>query len=279
MRTFAPLSNKITNPSRVYDILLATDAHGVGINLQDAATVVNYDLAWTAVEPDQRAGRILRFWPSPREANLYVIFPAFRKDSIHRRQSNLVLRRWERLTSRHAQAKIIMDMPTITRQAQQEIILNTLGGEQRIIKVGEIDLQELIDLESSKIFDHTATLDHNRDEAMDIPDDIISAMAYEGKERLLYLLFKINDKYQWAIYDLNHRQLTNHKTDIELLQLILCNQKTPKAAVDPNDIEKAVDQCIKVWCARNKASQDDITRICAMYLIPEKFDLFENMLE
>ena len=49
-------SQKRSHPS--YDVLITTDAFGVGINLQDASVVINYDAAWTAISPIQRAGRV-----------------------------------------------------------------------------------------------------------------------------------------------------------------------------------------------------------------------------
>jgi hypothetical protein len=58
-----------------YHVLLTTDAFGIGVNLQNAHAVINYDLAWTPIEPAQRAGRILRLFPSPRTIRLYTLTP------------------------------------------------------------------------------------------------------------------------------------------------------------------------------------------------------------
>ncbi|WP_366145953.1 MULTISPECIES: C-terminal helicase domain-containing protein [unclassified Nostoc] len=46
--------------NREYDVLICTDADGLGVNLQDADTVVNYDPPEGADELFQRAGRVLR---------------------------------------------------------------------------------------------------------------------------------------------------------------------------------------------------------------------------
>ena len=68
-----PAHQKILNP---IDILIATDALSEGQNLQDADTVVNYDIHWNHVRIIQRMGRIdrigspnksimgINFWPS-----------------------------------------------------------------------------------------------------------------------------------------------------------------------------------------------------------------------
>src|SRR5690606_26748341 len=42
------------------DVLLATDVLAEGVNLQDAALLVNYDVHWNPVRMIQRAGRIDR---------------------------------------------------------------------------------------------------------------------------------------------------------------------------------------------------------------------------
>ncbi|MBW3553863.1 MAG: DEAD/DEAH box helicase, partial [Gemmatimonadetes bacterium] len=59
---FAPLSSGVAPPparERV-DILIATDVLSEGLNLQDAAIVVSYDLPWNPVRLLQRIGRIDR---------------------------------------------------------------------------------------------------------------------------------------------------------------------------------------------------------------------------
>ena len=68
-----PVYKQIQNP---IDILIATDALSEGQNLQDADTVINYDIHWNPVRIIQRIGRIdrigspnekifgINFWPS-----------------------------------------------------------------------------------------------------------------------------------------------------------------------------------------------------------------------
>jgi len=281
LENFAPISNKNHNPTEEYDVLLATDAYGVGINLQDAETVINYDLAWTPIEPDQRAGRILRFWKFPRSVNLYVFVPIFKITSIHKRQSMLALNRWDKLTSRHSQARTILEMPTITGQHLVEVDLQSVANGQRITEIGELDLQAVEDRDSSAIFEHTATLVRYRDIAQEIPDDIISAKEYDGKDALIFVLFRHMDKIDWAIYNLTDKKLLPMKLDIEMLQVIQCKDLTPTAGIDPNIIEVASDRCIQTWCSKSGNPPSEIYRICALYLTPRQSgnvlqNLFEN---
>jgi|AMZC01.1.fsa_nt_AMZC01000485.1_27 superfamily II DNA or RNA helicase len=280
LENFAPVSNKNHNPTEEYDVLLATDAYGVGINLQDAETVINYDLAWTPIEPDQRAGRILRFWKMPRSVNLYVFVPTFMLGSIHKHQSMLALSRWEKLTNRHSQARTILEMPTITHQQLVEIDLQSIANGQRITEIGELDLQAVEDRDSSAIFEHTATLVRYRDFAHKIPDDIISAKEYDGKDALIFVLFKRLDKIDWAIYNLSRKKLLPMKLDIEMLRVIQSTETTATAGVDPNTIEQASDRCIQAWCSLTGNSPNEIYRICALYLAPRQSEsMFQNLFD
>ena len=280
LENFAPVSNKKNNPTEIFDILLTTDAYGVGINLQDAETVMNYDLAWTAVEPDQRAGRILRFWTNPRSVNLYVFVPVFKLESIHKNVSMLAVSRWNKLTTRHSQSRIISEMPTITHNPMIEIDMQAIASDQRITEIGEIDLQSVDDHDSSAIFEHTATLVKYRDTALTIQDDILSAKEYSGQEELVFVLMRYSEKYYWAIFNNSKKELEPIKLDIEMLDLIKSLDTTPIASIDPNLIEKASNDCIKAWCDKNNRSIDNVLRVCAMYLIPAgSRELFSELLQ
>jgi len=270
LENFAPIANKNHNPTEEYDLLLATDAYGVGINLQDAKTVINYDLAWTPIEPDQRAGRILRFWKQPRSVNLYVFVPTFLRNSIHKHQSMLAIGRWEKLTYRHTQTRAISEMPTITHQEQVEIDLQSIASEFRITEFGEMDLQAVEDRDSSSIFEHTAILVRHRESAQKIPDDIISAKEYAGQDPLVFVLFKYSEKIHWAIYNLSSKKLMPVSPDIEMLELIQSTETTPTAGIDPNEVEQASEQCIHTWCKSHKVSPVNIYRICSLYIVPKQ---------
>jgi superfamily II DNA or RNA helicase len=68
---FAPASRRAARHSLLEaDVLVATDVASEGLNLQDAAAVVNYDLPWNPVRVMQRVGRVERLG-SPH-ARVYV---------------------------------------------------------------------------------------------------------------------------------------------------------------------------------------------------------------
>jgi len=276
---FASIANRKESKNH-YDVFITTDAYGVGVNLQDASVIVNYDLAWIPVDPDQRAGRILRFWSSPRENSLYAFIPSFKIVSEFSNETQKVKRRWTNLINRHEKSKLITDLPTITMQKQFSVDMPAHAGKKIIEKIGEIDVRSFEEeLASSEIFQHTAELVKFREQAKEIPDDILSAKTYEGDTPLFYTLLHHNGKYIWVLYDVKFKRILDRKKDFELLNLICAEESTPIAAVDPSVIEKVADRCIHKWCIQSGAKEDEILRICSMLMVPEEMDDFNKLLE
>jgi Helicase conserved C-terminal domain len=91
-----------------YDIFISTNAYGVGINLQDASVVINYDLSWTAIKPIQRAGRVLRPWIKPRTVELYSFFPPIEDATL---QDLGIAKRPGKLGERHDESLKILELP------------------------------------------------------------------------------------------------------------------------------------------------------------------------
>lgn len=80
---FAP--NSSDAPAGVtddYDILIATDVLGQGVNLQDARNVINYDLPWNPMRVVQRNGRIDRVNSPHDEIFPRCFFPEDRLDDL-----------------------------------------------------------------------------------------------------------------------------------------------------------------------------------------------------
>ncbi len=284
---FAPLANGGKAEDSSYDVFLATDAYGVGVNMEDAQVVVNYDLAWTPIEPAQRAGRILRLWHTPRTVELYAFVPT--PQDLFSREAAKIARRWENLTRRHRQASELLEMPTLTTQAEPEALdMASLAGPA-IEELGALDL-EALDQEQeqehgipvSPVFRHMARLEGRRDEVRQIPDDISSAMVCRHPEYplpLVYVLVKYRGKYYWGLYDVKKRLLLPKQPDLKLLDLIECEEDTPKAAVDPVLIDRGGNACVRAWCEANNADPAEVMRICTLYLVSDRGDDVSNLLD
>ena len=76
---FSPISNKkeaLAEAEGELRILIATDVLSEGQNLQDCATIVNFDLPWAIIRLIQRAGRVDRIGQQADTINCYSFLPA-----------------------------------------------------------------------------------------------------------------------------------------------------------------------------------------------------------
>lgn len=280
---FAPISNGI-NPSRIkdpIDVFLSTDRFGVGVNMQDADVIINYDLPWDAIAPNQRAGRILRPWKEPRVVEISILVPILPANVPDSGEFKLLERHWRKLVERHDKSATLLDIPVITTEKNHNVDMFGLG---RIIELGEIgyDALSASDIETSAILSkHMALLEHHRSEAEVISDDIVSAMTSGDprvKNMLVVLLLKRFGTYHIAVYDVVKQQLLS-MSDAKILDLMECNQKTPLALVDREQIEEYSDEGLVAWCKHRKFDPDHVVRICTLALKPlHADDSFETYL-
>lgn len=264
-----------------YDIFISTDAYGAGVNLQDANVVISYDLAWTADTIIQRAGRILRFWREPRQVHLYVFVNAFQEYTQGQQESGKVEARLQLLTSRTRQAQKFSELPIIPDKERVEY--DSLGplSNVTIEDLGLINIEEAEEFTGvSPFLKHITELNNNLQYIKSVPDDIMSALDYKQKEPKLYLLLRYRGQYYWTLYNIKHKRLEDVKED-QLLDMIQCKLDTPTADIDSNEIEEHAQTCRKLWCHQQEIEfpdENEIERICALYLNPSQTATFRDML-
>jgi hypothetical protein len=277
---FAPVANNAQGKhSQTIDVFITTDAYGVGLNLQDAPVVINYDIDWTPIDPVQRAGRILRPWQFARTVEIYTFVPnvSAQADQIIKTEIHQLLQRWRNLITRHGQSQKLIDMPVLPTTAQTEdIYLPDLVSDTTQIRTTAITLEptqliaESSDSDISSYYLHTSRFQSNREYAQAILDDIISAKVYDGKDELMYVLIRHDQKYYWAIYNVSKRKLeVPERTEIGLLKLLECNVETPTAFVDGDVIDVHGNECVRLWCKQKEIKPDEVERICSLFLKPE----------
>jgi superfamily II DNA or RNA helicase len=272
---FAPRSNSRENglvPEDKYDILITTDAYSQGINLQDASTVIHYDIAWTPDTIIQRAGRILRFWPEPRMIHFYIFAGTYQQDTSRNKQSLRLQGRLEKLITRTKEAEKFSEIPSIPDGTQR---FETLRGLSSLVieTLGYIGARNLEDerLEVSTFLTHLTQLKNNAEYAKMIPDDITSAITVSKTHSpKLYVLLKHQKKYHWVFYDITEKRIERLEED-QLLNRIKCTPETPTALIDPNEIEKHQQNCINLWCKKknlDEEEREDVAHVCSLYLSP-----------
>jgi superfamily II DNA or RNA helicase len=288
LEEFAPVAHDLPPEDGRYDVLLATDAYGVGVNMQDAQVVINYDLAWTPIAPIQRAGRVLRLWHSPRTVELFSFVPMLSTENQIKQEAEKFGRRWTRLTKRDRQSRLVVDLQTMTTRNEPVLVdMPTLASAKTpTIESGELDFDALDKEEEagdvipvSPLFRHTAHLENYRDDIGDLPDDLQSAMVYNGDSPQIYILLRYRGEYDWALYDLKKRALLSHLTDLQLLNLIECEETTSLARIPAKWIERGGNRCVKAWCKARNVDPDQVERICTLYLTPDEQDDFSQLFE
>lgn len=211
--------------------------------------------------------KTLRPWLKPRIVELYTFVPPITGGVL---QNLGIAKRWKKLTERHNQSQKILDLPVLSIQEEEEIDLASVASKVTI-QSGELDLDALVDQNISSYYQHqhASRLHSNRNYARKIADDIITAKVYPGRTALIYVLFKYNNKYEWAIYEPKSKSLRNIEV-VKLLDWLQCNSDTECAIVNANLIEELSDHCIQNWCNKCGANRDNIISVCKVYLMPEQ---------
>lgn len=94
---------------------------------------------------------------------------------------------------------------------------------------------------------------------------------------MIYVLFKYENEYKWAVYEPKLKSLRNISRN-QLLDWLRCEENTERALVNADEIEELSYACIKKWCKQNDASLDDVVRECAIYLkLANEIDNFESL--
>ena len=273
IEAFAPVANNAEGKfQHTYDVFISTDAFGVGLNMQDASVVVNYDLAWTPIEPIQRVGRVLRPWDDYRNVYLYTFIPTLESQTKLQYQLLNIQKRWDKLIDRHDESLSMTDFPVLTTDDTQRIDLPDFAPDIKIT-AGTYNFEKNADDEVSSFYNHTKTLHPHRKYAQNLPSDLISALTYPGKYDLLYLLLKYLDKNYLLIYDIKDN-LVREPSHEFILNLIQCTPETQPAIVDPEKIEQLSDKCISIWCKKQgiDVDKEEVFRECTLYLKAQSED-------
>lgn len=133
---FAPKSTEAppTQADDLYDILVTTDVLAEGMNLQQAAHIINYDLPWNPMRLVQRHGRIDRIGSPHADVYITCIFPD--------RQLEALLTLEDRIRRKLAQAaaSVGLEQEVIPgTQTTTHVFADTLEEIERL-KQGDADL-------------------------------------------------------------------------------------------------------------------------------------------
>jgi superfamily II DNA or RNA helicase len=287
-KMFAPKANRVDviDEDDKLDVLIVTDADGVGVNLQDADTVISYDLPREADKIIQRVGRVLR--PTEdreREIYLYVLYPLNDiPDPEMKNVMNKVMDRFNRVTHRHDSAQMILNAPVMP----SDVVGHSQNSGQIIHLDSEVDINALLEKDgdilaqfisegdTSRAIQHQAILEEprNKERALNLGDNINSARYYDEKDVLVYaLIFDGNAKrHVTLLYNQSQKEFLD-KDDSEILDLLACDENTAPALAKTADVEKLVNRVIRKWCIEQEKRLDTIKKVCSLVLIPRDNNL------
>ncbi len=277
IRRFSPKStnyNFRSSKEAEFDILICTDADGVGLNLQDCDTIVNYDLPETADNLFQRLGRILRMTTnSERITYFYSLMPNVIIDTIPNTHSPIIKKikdSFEKLKDRHNDSQSILGTAIMSNSNSEKVI--DLTDDKIFLELskdgGYVELDKESDAESQ--ISHHDTYEKYKNRVNPSTDFIHSCMLYNDRVERLVILLTSENKYIAFSYNIAENQIDKSKSNYALLNRIKCKVETPTYFRQAAEIEQLTKTAIELWCSEKKASINNIRKICAILLVPKE---------
>lgn len=287
IRDFAPLANPGRRHSTVfYDVLICTDADGIGLNMQDANVVINYDLPPSADLLFQRAGRVIRMTKDPDR--LVIIYTFLPECSVRSSKLETTLQKVrDTMEERHGKSTLVVggsilpegDDPLIIPLARREDIVN-LAKQFPMPEEGLAKNAQPLD-------SHYAIYDRNKEKAGQLPITLLSAKSvdsvrgyvegYRASQRHIVVFFRWQDNLRILLYNLDQKEIIEEggaEKSRGILDLIKCDEAEPKAFVSAQEVERAALEATQVWLATHhqqtneEEEQSSLFRVCAIYLVP-----------
>ena len=270
LRRFSPGSHGRANEDASFDVLICTDADGIGVSLQDADTVVNYDLTAGADKLVQRLGRILRYTPKRgRTLYVYTFLPA----CVARPEANeLVYRQirdqYERLVGRHDKSSEIL----------QSRILSTDDHPSTICLDKEVDVASLLEailpLErrggERSMATHLSVLEGHRQRAEALPHTLHSARYHDNAESRLVVLIRCRERCHALVVEPKSQRVVSEDAQVAL-NLLACPPDEPRMDVSSIGVPGVLDitdKAVRSWSDRRKEELDSVERVAALYMLP-----------
>ncbi|PJJ59476.1 helicase-related protein [Hymenobacter chitinivorans] len=276
LRDFAPVAHKRPAGSGFdYHVLICTDADGKGVNLQDADTLVHYDLPTAADELYQRVGRLLRLTPNPnRRISIYTLEPALGYANqgelltVASKSQQKIATLLNRLQRRHDHSQSIMATSVRGRQEYTQEPLENASVIMTVDLMTDPTFIEATDAPAQAELRHLSVLSRYRDIANNLPENgLHSARAYQGSQARIIVLLLVAGHYNLFRYNLKLEKLEK-PTEEEMLEQLACEVDTERVALPTSLVENSANVAIQVWCSMNGLPLEGAIKVCALYLDP-----------
>jgi len=259
---FSPVSNgypELKGTDQEIQILISTDVLSEGQNLQDADTIINYDLPWNPVKIIQRVGRLDRMGSLYSTIHVYNFFPEDELDSM----LNLLKRLYNKLDA--INRSVGLDVSVLGETPNPKdfgYIRDIFDAKKEVLdeleEISEIAIGEFLKDEILKY-----TQSEGTKKIQKIPNGVGSGVKRDGKKGV-FVAFK-NDKHYWCFYDLETDKIIENR--LECIKLIKCDKNEPYVP-PPDDLD--VYQIIK------KVKNHIISRLKTAQVKPAKLKAPQN---
>ncbi|NES98707.1 MAG: NgoFVII family restriction endonuclease, partial [Desertifilum sp. SIO1I2] len=253
---FSPVSNdKSISPTDELRILIATDVLSEGLNLQDCAIIVNYDLPWAIIRLIQRAGRVDRIGQTAEKILCYSFLPV---DGVER-MINLRGRLRQRLQEN---AEVVgTDEAFFEDDANEQTMLD-LYHEKSGILDGDEDSEVDLTSEAYQIWKNATennptlkkTIENLQNVAYSTRTHLPTTTQPEGV--LLYMkTAEGNDALAW----INREGKSVTQSQFEILRMARCEPET-KAIPRDSQHHDLVEQGAKLIAEEEKSAGGQLGR-------------------
>ncbi len=242
---FSPISNEWPlSRDREIRVLIATDVLSEGQNLQDCATVVNYDLPWALIRLVQRVGRVDRIGQHAENIHCYSFLPAEGLERIIRLRSRVK----QRLTE---SGEVLGSDEQFFEDDFNNQVLKDLYTEKSGILDGDFDSEVDLASYAYQIWRNAVQEDPSLEKKIpELPDVVYSTKEHSGTEKspegvLVYIkTAEGNDSLAWIDRDGNNVT----QSQLAVLRAAECRPETP--AISRNSrhhelVKKGVEHIIQ----------------------------------
>ncbi|MBI2856755.1 MAG: NgoFVII family restriction endonuclease [Chloroflexi bacterium] len=223
---FSPESNKKRDaipPEQDIRVLVATDVLSEGQNLQDCATVVNFDLPWAIIRLIQRAGRVDRIGQKAEEIDCYSFLPAEGVERI------INLRRRVRTRLKENAEVVGADEAFFEDDQDDQAVLN-LYNEKAGILDGDADGEVDLASHAYQIWKNAVDADPRLAKIIpELPDVIFSSRAHQPTDQrpegVLVFIRTPDGNDALAYVGQDGKSIT--ESQLEILSIAECRPNTP----------------------------------------------------
>jgi len=225
---FSPESNDhpdVKGTEEEIQILLSTDVLSEGQNLQDADTVINYDLPWNPVRLIQRIGRVDRLKSKHDFVHIYNFFPEDALESL----LGLMERLYKKLDA--INRSVGLDASTIGETPNpkefgyvHQLYEGNLAVLDELENLSELAMGEFLKEEVLKYLQEIG-----EERIKSIPNGMGSGLRRTGHHGL-FISFKEGSRHHWCFCDLKKNRISEDKLNV--IRLVRCKSDEEKVDLD-----------------------------------------------